>query len=397
MNRGNLTLTNPERYTQVVEISRSKLEKAIEQATNKLAVKIDIYADNFVGAASKNFRYELRPNDNWETGMHTGTFLLAYELTGDKKFLDVAKKHIPTYRERLDKKIHIGTHDLGFVFSPSCVAMYRLTGDEEARKIALEAAEYLYSLSYCKEGGFILRSAAYMPEEWACRTMMDTLLNIPLFYWAHSETGDQKFLEAANSQIDITEKYLIRDDASSNHHYQFDPKTFAPVRGVTLQGASDDSCWSRGHAWGVLGLPIAYSYTHNDSLWSLHRDITYYMLNRLPSNNIPYWDYCFADGSGESLDSSAGVISVCGMMEALKYIGPDSDEAKIYRNASSLLLEAVIDSCTGERGFEYDGLIVGVTGSKPHNLGVDECALYGDYFYLEALMRYINPDWKCHW
>ena len=26
-----------------------------------------------------------------------------------------------------------------------------------------------------------------------------------------------------------------------------------------------------------------------------------------------------------------------------------------------------------------------------------ECAVYGDYFYLEALTRYLKPDWKRYW
>ena len=393
----NIELMNPERYLADSLISRSKLDKAIEYATDKLASKINIYEKAFVTNSSKSFKYELKSNRGWQTGMHTGTFLLAYELTKEKKFLDVAKKHILMFRERIDNKIEIGTHDLGYVYTPSCVAMYKLTGDEQARNIALEAAEYLYSLSYTKEGGFILRSSAYMPEEWACRTMMDTLLNIPLLYWAHKETGSEKYLEAANSQVDITEKYLIRQDGSSNHHYQFNPKDFSPVKGVTLQGASDDSCWSRGQSWGVLGLPLAYSYTGNNSFLNLCRDVTYYSLNHLPENNIPYWDYCFTDGSDEPIDSSAGVITACGMMEALKYIDPISTEAKIYRNASAMMLESVIDICSGEKDFEYDGLVIGVTGSKPHGLGINECALYGDYFYLEALMRYLNPNWKCHW
>ena len=38
------------------------------------------------------------------------------------------------------------------------------------------------------------------------------------------------------------------------------------------------------------------------------------MLNHLPEDMIPYWDYDFIDGD-EPRDSSAGVIAVCGMNE----------------------------------------------------------------------------------
>ena len=85
------------------------------------------------------------------------------------------------------------------------------------------------------------------------------------------------------------------------------------------------------------------------------------------------------------------------MMEALKYIPSDSDDAKLYKNASALLLESVIDNCTGDIGIDYDGLICHVTHAAPGGLGIDECAVYGDYFYLEALLRYTNPNWRRYW
>ena len=143
---------------------------------------------------------------------------------------------------------------------------------------------------------------------------MDTLMNAPLLFWAGQETGRQEYLDAAMSQNKITAQYLIREDASSNHHYQFELETHKPLHGVTWQGYSDTSCWSRGHAWGVYGFPITYSYCKEPYLVDVHRDITYYMLNHLPADLIPYWDFVFVDGD-QPRDSSAGVIAVCGMDE----------------------------------------------------------------------------------
>ena len=62
-----------------------------------------------------------------------------------------------------------------------------------------------------------------------------------------------------------------------------------------------------------------------------------------------------------------------------------------------MLLEAVMDRCTGDIGREYDGLISHVTHAVPQGFGIDECAVYGDYFYLEALARYLLPDFKRFW
>ena len=46
---------------------------------------------------------------------------------------------------------------------------------------------------------------------------------------------------------------------------------------------------------------------------------------------------------------------------------------------------------------DFDGLVNWVTCSAPHNLCIDGCTSYGDFFLLEALMRYTNPDWVRYW
>lgn len=400
MSERNIILNNKERFKGAYTIPEEKIKDAIKKACDKLASKIDIYTDGFPLAYYKGYKYNYRlgENDNWICGMHTGCFLLAYELTGDKKFFDVAKNHMQSYKKRIKERIQLQDHDVGFVLSPSCVAYYKLTGDEEIRECIIDAAEYFYNLSYSQKGGFILRDSGAVKEniEGGCRTMMDTMLNIPLFYWATEVTGDRKYAEAADSQAEITNRCLVRADASTYHHYQFDLETHAPMYGLTFQGNRDESTWSRGHSWGVLGYPIAYAYTKNDKYLEIQKELAYYFLNHLPEDNVPYWDFDFVSGD-EPRDASAGLVSACGMLEAVKYMG-DGDEVKeIYLNASARLIEGVIDMCSGDIGTEYDGLIHRVTAARKAELGVDGCGMYGDYFYLEALLRYVKPEWKMYW
>ena len=391
-----IILERPERFQGTYEISKGKLDRAIEKALDKLEQNIPNWTDRFADTNSVEYKYVPGSNNNWECGMQTGTYWLAYELSGNPKFREVAEKHLATYRERFENCVGMDNHDVGFVYAPSCVAAYKITGDENIKRLALDVADYYYNTSYAKEGGFVLRICGRKHDTGGCRTMMDTLMNVPFLFWAGQESGKQEYTEAALSQNKITEKYLIREDASSFHHYQFEPGTYKPLRGLTLQGYSDDSCWSRGHAWGVYGFPIAYSYTKADFLRELHKDITYYMLNHLPEDLIPYWDLVFTEGE-EPRDSSAGVIAACGMKEMCKYLPDSAPQKVVFENASAQMLEKVIDCCTGDIGREYDGLICHVTHAKPQKKGIDECAVYGDYFYLEALMRFVNPDWNRYW
>ncbi|MBO5369803.1 MAG: glycoside hydrolase family 88 protein [Clostridia bacterium] len=397
MLRGNIKLDNEQRFLKEHIIPEQKLNAAIKAAADKLLSKLDIYAEKFPGTYSTDLVYPLGENNTWVSGMHTGTILLAYELTGDERFLECAKKHIPSYKKRLDEKIGLWSHDVGFVYSPSIVALYKLTGDEELRTLALGAAEHLYNASYSQKGGFVIRSSKNVDKDWGCRTMMDTLMNIPLFFWAYEQTGDKKYLDAANSQLRITESCLIREDGSSYHHYQFDVETHKPVCGVTFQGHRDESTWSRGQAWGVLGLPIAYTYNKDESLLPLHRDVTYFALNHLPDDCVPYWDYDFVDKCDEARDVSAGLASACGMLEACGYLPDSAPEKTIYKNAAAQILEAAIDMCADSDKTEFDGLVRYSTCSVPHGIGVEECTLYGDFFYLEAIIRYLRPDWKRYW
>lgn len=396
-----IALKKQDFYLKPHKITEEKIDQAIEKAIKKLKGQIPKFTHCFAGAARKDNKYLYRDTDNsgWVCGMQTGEFMLAYELSGDEAFKDVVMQHLDSYADRNARKYDMQFHDVGFVFSPSCVAAYKVLGDEKAYRTALAAAEYFYDTSYCKKGKFILRfPEGAEGDEDSCRTMMDTLMNAPLLFWAGKETGRKEYIEAASWQYKTTEKCLLREDGSSYHHYQFDTETFEPVRGLTYQGLSDESTWSRGHAWGIYGLPIAYSYTKDEHLLELHRDITYYFLNQLPADSIPHADFDLKEDD-ELRDSSAAAIAVCGMLEMAKQLPDNASQKNVFQNAASIMLEALIDHCTTDIGQEYDGLIhkVSPAASRKKDYPGEGCAVYGDYFYLEALMRYRNPDWKMYW
>ena len=392
-----IVLERPERFARAHTIPREKLEAAAAAACEKLRGLAEKNGSTvFPGTCSADKKYVFDINKNWECGMYTGCYWLAYLLTGDEFFRRVAEEQTDTYRRRIDELIGMDDHDVGFVFTPACVAQYRVTGDENARDLALRACEYFYEHSYSKEGKFIIRAWKAWDKGTGCRTMMDSLMNAPLLFWAAEQTGRAEYFDAALAHNKTTADYLIREDGSSYHHYQFDPATAGPVRGVTLQGLSDESTWSRGHSWGVYGFPIAYSYSRADFIPELHRGITYYMLNKLPEDLIPHWDYDLY-GTDAPRDSSAGACAVCGMLEMAQMLPDDAEQKPIFESASAQMLEAIIDNCTGDIGEEYDGLICHVTHAFPQGYGIDECAVYGDYFYLEALARYLLPDFKKFW
>ena len=390
-----ITLERPQRFSTPHVIDRAKLEAAAKAACDKLKARVEKEGMGFPGTYSKNFKYDQGPNSHWEAGMYTGCFWLAYQITGDEFFKNVAFEHLKTYYTRWENKVGLDDHDVGFVYQTGCVPAYKLFGDEGAKKLALEVFDYYYNTSYSHKGKFIIRAHKWPALE-GYRTMMDSLMNAPFFCWASEVTGNSEYINSAMDHVKTTVDYLIREDGSSFHHYQFDPATGAPMYGVTWQGYADDSCWSRGHAWGVYGFPIAYSYRKEPFIKEAHKNVVYFMLNHLPDDCVPYWDYDFVDGD-EPRDSSAGACSACGLLEMAGMLDDTDPDKAIFESAAAQLLEAIIDNCTGDIGVDYDGLICHVTHAKPQGFGIDECAIYGDYFYLEALARYLVPGFKKHW
>ena len=60
------------------------------------------------------------------------------------------------------------------------------------------------------------------------------------------------------------------------------------------------------------------------------------------------------------------------------------------------MLEAVMDNTINYRE-DMDCVVTQVTCSRPHNLGVANCETYGDYFYFEAIVRFLKPEIEFCW
>lgn len=394
-----LTKEMRERFSQDVELPKEMLFGALHEALKKIDENTKTFINLFPRPCSTNYVYPGILNggewDDWTSGFWTGMLWLAYEITGEERYRKTASFQIKSYDERIANKVAVNHHDLGFLYTPSVVAGYKITGNERAKQAGLKAADHL--LGRYKEKGEFIQAWGDLNDPTAYRLIIDCNLNVPLLFWAAEVTGDQKYREIAAKHINTAAKVVVREDSSTHHTFYFDPETGNPVKGVTAQGAGDDSAWARGQAWGVYGFPLAYSYLKDEKFVDLFKRVTNYFLNHLPSDNICYWDLVFDENSGEERDTSAAAIAVCGMLEMIKYL-PDSDpDKKIYQNAVNAIMKSLITKYT-TKNIEYsNGLLTEAVYSKPNGSGVDECCIWGDYFYMEALVRIMKPEWKKYW
>ncbi|WP_413378205.1 glycoside hydrolase family 88 protein [Alkalihalobacillus sp. 1P02AB] len=383
-----------EKYSKDPELTRDMVQIAFKGALQKIDRNLEAFTDQFPDAASvHNVYLPVDNTDGWTQSFWTGMLWLAYEVTGDEKYRSVAEVHVKSFQKRIDERLGTDTHDLGFLYSLSCVSAYKLTGSEEAKNTALKAADHL--IERYKEKGEFIQAWGDVNDPNNYRLIIDCYLNLPLLYWASEVTGNKTYYNIAYKHAVTAMDVCIREDASTHHTFYFNPKTGEPIKGVTAQGYSDTSSWSRGQAWGIYGFPLSYKYTEDKQFIDVYKRVAHFYLNRLPEDYVPYWDLIFTYGD-EERDSSAGSIAVCGFMEAVKWLDENDPMKKIYINASKSILKSLILNYTTEKVPESNGLLLHGVYSKPHHNGIDECNIWGDYYYLEALVRTLK-DWELYW
>ncbi|GEN55546.1 glucuronyl hydrolase [Halolactibacillus alkaliphilus] len=388
------SLLSSERFLSNGLLTEKKIDEAIEQAIQKVDQNILKLGNLFPAPATSNQSYQSMKNDEWTNGFWTGVLWLSYEATGDNKYKELAEKHVDSFHQRLIDDVHLDHHDLGFLYVPSCVSAYKLTGNEKAKEAALWAADKLIS-RYQEKGEFI-QAWGELGAKDNYRLIVDCLLNIPLLYWATEETGKQHYREMAEKHYTSTIHYAIRDDASAFHTFYFDPETGEPLEGKTRQGFSDDSSWARGQSWLVYGIALNHFYNEQPANINLFEAVTNYYLNRLPEDFISYWDLIFTDGSNQSRDSSATAIAICGMNLMDDYLPESNSHKLIYKYAQHAMMESLIDNYTDQKTDGISALINSGVYSWHSGKGVDEGNIWGDYFYLEALVRF-KKKWKMYW
>ena len=375
-------------------LTREEVTAAMDRVADQVRCNMEYFGTRFPSSATRNQTYGVIDNIEWTDGFWTGLLWLCYEYTGDDAFKNLALKNVDSFLNRVEKRIELDHHDLGFLYSLSCVAGYKLTGSAEGRKAGLLAADKLME-RFQEKGGFI-QAWGELGARDNYRLIIDCLLNIPLLHWAFLETGNPVYRNAAVRHYEAACNNVIRDDASAYHTFYFDPGTGEPLKGVTRQGYSDDSAWARGQAWGIYGIPLNYRYVKDDSAFNLFKGMTNYFLNRLPEDEVCYWDLIFTDGSNQSRDSSAAAIGVCGIHDMLKYLPEVESDKNTYRHAMHCILRSLMERYTAPEIKPGNPVLLHGVYSWHSGKGVDEGNIWGDYYYMEALMRFYK-DWNLYW
>lgn len=316
----------------------------------------------------------------WMTSFLLGEGLLAFHRTGKEKYLTWVKSFLPAYQSKLYDTPMDTMHDLGFLYTPFAEGLYKETGEKEYAKLAVKAADELVKRMNLKYG--MIRAWGRC-DVWdhhsAGLAIIDCMMNLPLLFFASEETGNPFYRQIAVMHADNTLKTFLRPDGSVCHGYQFMEAGGVPQGEANHCGYANGSFWARGLAWAIYGYALAARYTGN----AVYLDTALTLSNRFlaetdkdGADRIPPWDFRLPDGNDKKRDSSAAAIAACGFEEISRLTGDTA-----LREAGETIMERLMSP-------DYRNPDTGSCGILLHSNGLEHCTLFGDYFYMEALLRY---------
>lgn len=331
--------------------------------------------------------------DHWVSGFFPGVLWMLYE---NSQCRDAGlRQYAEMYTNRVEPARRVtNTHDLGFMLYCSFGQGYRLTGNTHYRDVIIEGTQSLLTRWNEKLG--VIKSWN-SNSRWQYPVIIDNMMNLEMLCFMTRETGDRRYERIAEKHAQTTIRNHFREDYSTFHVVSYDTITGQPHAKNTAQGYADGSSWSRGQAWGLYGYTMMYRETLNPIYLEQARNIGRFLMNhpRLPEDKVPYWDY---DAPGIPVkgkkapkqvalrDASAAAVMASALIE-LSQLDPSDMAPKWLCLAEQQLRTLSSPEYLAAEGEQAGFIIKHGVGHLQAGAEVDVPLTYGDYYYVEALMR----------
>lgn len=314
----------------------------------------------------------------WTNGFWGGILWQLYNATDDVLY----KSSAIELEEKLDAVLlnsNAMDHDSGFKWLPTAVAHFNYDKNSMSANRALLAADNLCG-RFNPVGRFIKAWNDSGTGEKAGWAIIDCMMNIPLLYWAYSETNDPKYLHIATMHADTAMKYFIRDDNSVKHIIEFDAKSGEYLRSHVGQGFAHGSSWTRGQTWAIYGFTLSYIHTGEKKYLDCAKKVSDYFISNIPENYVIPIDFCQPEEPHYE-DSIAAAIAACGFIELSKYI----NDGEKYLDAAVKLLKT-LDEEKSNWSNDVDHILEYC--SEGYHTGKNNMSImYGDYYFIEAIFK----------
>jgi unsaturated chondroitin disaccharide hydrolase len=319
----------------------------------------------------------------WTSGYFPGALWLMYQATGDASWRTAAAARQAGLESQKD---NTSAHDVGLVLRDSFGLGFDLTGTTTYRDVALTGARSLAT----RYSGVVHAVRSWDNPSGApgsdFRVIVDNMMTIELLFWASKHGGDASLADMALQHALTSMGSHVRADGSTWHLVIFDSTNGAVKRKQTVQGYADGSTWARGQAWAVYGFTMAYRESGDARLLATARRVADWYVAHLPSDSVPYWDFDAPGIPNEPRDSSAAAIAASGLIE-LSSLETDAVRRARYLDAAKATLTSLSSPAYLAEGTSSRSILLHGTANKPAG-DYDHGLIYGDYYFLEALLRY---------
>lgn len=325
----------------------------------------------------------------WTNGFWGGMMWLLYLYTKEERYAEIARVSEDKMTECFQNFLGLH-HDVGFMFQPTAVADYRITGRSQAKTTALHAAALL--AGRFNPAGNYIRAWNDIPGSiddtrgWA---IIDCMFNISLLYWASEETKDPRFRHIAMMHADTVRKNFVREDGSVCHIVEFDPETGEMVKSYGGQGYAEGSAWTRGQGWAVYGFMISYRHTGKKAYLETAKKVAEYCIAHIPENGIIPVDFCQPEEPAWE-DSCGACVIAGGLIELAEQT--EGAEKERYLKYARRILQTIAET-RADWGTDCDAIVQNCSASyhdKRHHFTMS----YADYFFMEAVFRLAGMEFK---
>lgn len=335
---------------------------------------------------STNADGSLRTSDEgwWCSGFYPGSLWYIYEYTGDETIRNLAWKHTRSLEGLIERHTD---HDIGFQINCSYGNALRLTGDSTTVVPTYVAAARKLAARLNPATGVTL-SWDWLRNDWRYPVIIDNMMNLELLTVAARISGEKELADVADTHAETTLKNHFRPDWSSWHLVDYDPVTGDVRSKETVQGHAHESAWARGQAWALYGYTMMYRETGRKAYLDAAENIADMILNHLPEDDIPYWDFDAPDIPDALRDASAGAIMASAFIELSTLTDESVKSGKYLETARTQLMTFCSDEYLAKPGENGGFLLKHCVGNLPENSEIDVPLSYADYYFLEALVRY---------
>ena len=220
--------------------------------------------------------------------------------------------------------------------------------------------------------------------------VVDIMMNLELLFWGAEHGAPASLKEHAIRHALNTYRDFVRPDGSSYHVVRYNKNSGTIFNKGQLQGLNENSTWTRGHAWFIYGMTVCYRCTKDENFLAKACALADYFLKRLTPDNVSAWDFDSVPEYKDVKDASATAIVSSALFELSTYVKDPTRKEKYLEKAKAMLAALCSEKYLAERE-NTNVILLHSTQylTQPGNQNTDKPAIFADYYFLEAIKRYL--------